>query len=653
MKIDQLKMKKIQICASLILFTSLSPYIARASDTGHTVQSIIHLLDYISADYPSAVRKHIIQNQQEYKEMLEFSATVTGMCAELARDQHLRNPPFVDSAFRLNKMINEKCPAGSIRSISGFIKSAVIKETRYKASPASWPDIAAGQVLYAQNCSSCHGNSGAGNGPLSKSFNPRPVNFLNDSIMKKFTALRSFNTITLGISGTAMRSFREFSPNETWSVAFYVQSLRFNKANLAKPRLETLFSAAMAELNLEDVSGLTDEQLIKKLTGSVQQKKEKLAAVRLYVPKIQPDGALIVATTDLRNALSNYLQKKYQPARQYALAAYLDGIEPVEARLSAINPAFMARLEEKMLTVRSLINGRESQVKVSKEIVEALNLIEEANRLLKSNKVSFWVGFMLAASILLREGLEAFLIIAIIITIIQAAGKKKALLWLHGGWIAAIFAGIIGWFLAGLLLRISGQNRELLEGLISILAVFILTYVGFWLHKNTDIKKWKSFVENRINTMLENEKMFGLAAFSFLVVFREAIESILFLKAIELEVGTKDKVSIGLGVLTAGLIIFIIAAIWIKYARKIPIKPLFKYSSIMIAILALMIAGKAIHSLQESGLIGIHPLRIAIESELLGLYPTIETLLGQGILVTVIIGIYLWGNRPLKGKLRI
>jgi len=654
LQIDQNKTMKIfKLYAGLILFLSLSALTAFAKEDDHTIQSIIHLLDYISGDYPAAVQKHTIQNREEYSEMIEFSTALTRMCGELATEKHLQKASFLDSAKRLNRMIKERYSPDAISGLSKSIKELVIKATGYAISPASWPDPSAGQVLYIQKCSSCHGSTGAGNGPFARSLNPPPANFLNDSIMNRITGVQAYNTISLGVKGTAMKGFKELSADKAWNLAFYVQSLRFKNININKTRLDTLYQTAIAEVTLKDASSLTDRELMQKMSGSLELKKEKLAAIRLHIPDKEAIHSLQLAKAYLLEALQAYQQNDASGARQKALSAYLEGIEPVEAQLNASDANLMTRLEQKMLNVRSVIERHRTKAEVSQEINSALSLISEADGILKNTKVSFWLSFVLSASILLREGMEAFLIIAIMISIIKSTGKKKALIWLHGGWITALLAGLAGWYLADLILKISGQSREMLEGFISLFAVCVLTYVGFWLHSNSDVKKWKSFVEQKINLLLNKENMFGLAAFAFLVVFREAIESILFLKAIELEVDPRNQASIGLGVLTALTLIFFIAFLWIRYAQRIPVKQLFKYGSIMISVLAIIIIGKGVHSLQEAGLFAVHPFRFNITSDLLGIYPTMETIIAQGFLLFFIIGFGVLEQQKLKRSIRV
>lgn len=348
------------------------------------------------------------------------------------------------------------------------------------------------------------------------------------------------------------------------------------------------------------------------------------------------DYHLEIASNYLINALKNYKEGNKEAARQDALAAYLEGIEPLEATLKTYAPAISSKLELQMMQVRLAIEQNKNNFEVKKEINSALSLIVDAEQVKENNSLSYWLTFVLSASILLREGLEAFLIIVLILALIRTSQVKKAKRWIHGGWIVAVAMGIAGWFFAGWIINISGQNRENMEGIITLIAVITLTYVGFWLHNNSHAEKWKTFVEDKIGKQLQKEKMYGLAFFSFMIVFREAFESILFLQAINLETISKNRSAIGFGALAAFGLIAILGVLFLKYSKKIPVRQLFLYSSWGISILAIILLGKGIHSFQESGWISITNIPIIVRVDWLGIYPSIESIVFQMLLIITV-----------------
>lgn len=345
---------------------------------------------------------------------------------------------------------------------------------------------------------------------------------------------------------------------------------------------------------------------------------------------------LKIASNYLINALKNYKEGNMEAARQDALSSYLEGIEPLEATLKNYAPAISSKLEQQMMQVRLSIEQNKNNFEVEKEINSALSLIADAEQVKENNSLSYWLTFVLSASILLREGLEAFLIIVLILALLRTSQVKKAKRWIHGGWIAAVAMGIAGWFFAGWIIDISGQHRENMEGIITLIAVVTLTYVGFWLHNNSHVEKWKTFVEDKIGKQLQKEKMYGLAFFSFMIVFREAFESILFLQAINLETVSENKSAIGFGALAAFGLIALLGVLFLKYSKKIPVRQLFLYSSWGISILAIILLGKGIHSFQESGWISITNIPIIVRVDWLGIYPSIESIVLQLLLIVAV-----------------
>lgn len=613
-----------------------NPVVATAAINKDNTQMAIHLLDYIARDYAAAVDNGKIINTAEYDEMLEFSTTVYELLKPLTENFEKEKVNILSQVVQLKILIQEKGSLTKVAELAQKIKSELIEVTGYQVAPVHWPDRTRGEQLYAKYCMSCHGEMGDGNGPLAQGMNPAPTNFLDDELIEQVSPFGAFNTIRLGVEGTGMRAFPELQDEEVWNLAFYIKSLRFRGSGQEIGTHEV--SDVLEEVEMVDVASLSDQELIKKLVGNNNTVREKLRFLRLYIPNDY--NSLDLAKEYLNATLSAYQEGNTSLARQKALAAYLEGVEPVEAQLQAKDPTFVLQLEKQMFQLRNVIEDKGSLDVVTNQVNLSLDLISQAGTMMKGEKLRFWLSFLLTVSILMREGLEAFLIIAIVLTIIRTAKMKKALPWLHGGWIAAVLLGFAGWYMADFLLQLSGQNREILEGGVALLAVLVLTYVGFWLHSNSHVKRWKDFVEKRIKKLLKTENMWGLAFFSFMVVFREAFESVLFLQAIKLETLPENQSSIGLGALVAFSIIAVLVVLFVKYFQKIPIRRLFLYSSWMIVLLALILMGKGIHSIQESGLLSVTMIPLDLRIEWLGIYSTMESLLGQGLLLILILSLW-------------
>ncbi|OQY94043.1 MAG: iron permease [Sphingobacteriales bacterium UTBCD1] len=637
----------------LFLF-GIFPFAKIFSQADHnTVQAVIHLLSYVSMDYAQAVQNGKVISEQEYKEQKEFSLQAYQLTKEGSFLAGKENE-VINELQSLVKMIDEKRPAEDISDAANKIRTVIIGITGIATAPRYWPDLNAGKVLYAAKCLDCHGSSGDGKGKLALTLDPHPTNFLDSQLMSKISPYQAFNTIKLGVQGTGMKGFSELSDRDAWNLAFFIKSLRFGKEAADSMALRKAFNRIYPDVSLEDVATHSDNDLLNLLSTKTKDTGTGLQALRLLSPAGDiTKNSLSIAVKNLEEAITNYSGGNRSLARTNALRAYLEGIEPVEARLRTVDPAFVSELEQQMLNVRQAIEKDKGEQAVKDEANKALGLIARADQLMQDQQLNYWITFTLAASIMLREGIEAFLVLAVMLALIRSSGIKKALPWIHGGWITAALSGVAGWYLSDYIIQFGGRNREIMEGLISLIAVVILLYAGFWLHNNSYARQWKKFIEEKVGRYLNGERMFGLALFSFAVVFREAFEVILFLRAVSLEATEKNQSAIGLGVLAAVAAIAIIAYLFLKYSKKIPVRQLFRYSSWLIVLLAIILMGKGVHSIQESGWIAVTGLSSFFPIDWLGIYPTMETLLSQAaLIVVIIIAYYISNHRRKKLELR-
>lgn len=593
-------------------------------------RTMVHLLDYISVDYAGAVHREEIINPGEYAEMQEFAQSLIAMAHNTPA--HIQG----DLAL-LSRLIEAKSAETKINSLAQSIKNALITEYQLAIAPTKWPLIERGKELFAVHCASCHGAQGKGDGPLAKALDPAPTNFHSAEKRENLAAFHAFNTIRLGLEGTAMRAFDELNDDEVWDLAFYLMSLPHEAyaSSLAAADLKP-----EPEVGLDKLASLNNLELEALLSNP---SPELIAALRLD-PKTyahpSDEGYLAQARKQLQDALEAYAQKDFAAARNFALSAYLEGVEPVEAQIRARDARFAVQLEKQMAQTRSLIEARESYALIKASVEESTIMLKEAEALSDQGGFSAWMAFLLSASIIFREGLEAFLVVLTVLGILRAMKLKGASIWIHGGWIAAILSGVALWFMAGKLIQFNGAQRELMEGVIALFAVGVLLYVGFWMHSKSEAGKWKAYIHNRIGRLAKTENMLGLAFFSFLVVFREAFESVLFLSALRLEVGPEQQIAFGGGIAFAFLLLGIIAVLMLRFSAKIPIPKLFRYGSIIIGLLALILTGKGVYALQESGMLNINLFPLDFRLDTLGLYGTWETVIAQLLILSFIIVLY-------------
>lgn len=636
-------MKALSQKVLLLLILSLSLVVNTFAQEDKVIaETVVHLLSYVAMDYPGAVKNGEIIDEMEFQEQLEFSAEAYNLTLESSFLSSEHKEKILSEMQELIRIVELKSHESEISKLANRINQEIIKQTGIETAPKVWPSITNGKELYANSCASCHGSMGRGDGPAGVGLDPSPSDFYDADLMDNFSAYMAYNSIRFGITGTAMVGYSNFNETELWDLAFYIKSLREQEEEVDLLRLETLFYEILPEIGLANVAQLTDKELLDSLKQiSTSSPEENLKALRLVEPTGEEAGnSLGTAKSGLEKSLEKYREGNKKIARTEAIRAYLEGIEPVEARLRSIDSRFVVALETQMFQVRQAIEKDYEIEVLEAEIVKANLLIDEADEMLKSQNLNYWLTFILAFSIVLREALEAFLIIAVVIALIRSANVTKALAWVHGGWITAVLCGFAGWFLSDYIIQFGGKNREIMEGMISLFAVIVLVFAGFWLHNKTYAKKWTEFVEDKIGVYLNKDRMFGLAAFAFMIVFREAFEVVLFLQAIKHEAGAQNISAIGFGTLAAFVAIAIIAFVFLKYTKNLPIKQIFQYSSYLIILLAVILMGRGIHSLQESGWISVSYIPSIFRAEWLGIYPTIETILAQIGLITVIIVAY-------------
>lgn len=611
----------------------------REPSLNHNARTLINILDYISLDYANAVRDGKIINLNEYNEMLDFTGQSINLFDSISREVKIDNKNMIEKQLsQVLSLIKEKEDKQLVGSKAQEIKKQLLTLHLIDLSPQQYPDISKGRELYSANCQSCHGEKGAGDGPLSASFTPRPLSFLSDSFIQFIPPLQIFNTSRLGIKGTGMRAYDELSDKELWDIAFYVKSLPFQDEHAGKPdSLEKLFNQSKANISLSDISQLSDKELLEK--SGKNHSREMLAAIRLHSPSGNENNSLSITLSFLDDALNLYKSNKPAEAEQKVIFGYLEGIEPVEHQLMATDGSIVPELESRMNAVRSAIKAHKPATEVEQKIEDAKVSIRKAMVLIDGQTYSFWFSFLIAASILLREGLEAVLIIITILGLLKSLKAKDAIKWVHYGWITAVIIGIASWFLTGWLISFGAQYREAMEAIGSLMAVVILLYVGFWLHNKTEAKKWKQFVEVRVTKLLDNKKMVGLAFISFIVVFREAFESVLFLSSLQMQVDEGSKNGIWMGALSSIIVVIILSKLLVQFSVKIPIQKLFKYSSIVILIFAVVLAGQGVHAFQEGGWVSVTGIPINFHSNVLGIYPTLETYAAQLIILLILMSI--------------
>jgi len=246
-------------------------------------------------------------------------------------------------------------------------------------------------------------------------------------------------------------------------------------------------------------------------------------------------------------------------------------------------------------------------------------------------------AFIQAAVILLREGLEAMLVIAALAGYLTKAGAGHRIQALYGGSLAAVGASIIAAWLFAVLN--SGEHSDVLEGIIILVAAGLMLYVSGWLMVKQDPRRWQDYLAHKADNALAQDTVWAVAALAFLAVFREGAETVLFINALaSAEGGWSAGLFAGLGVATVGLVVLFYFINLI--ARKIPLRPLFIITSAFLFAMAIKFIGEAVQEFQEQAMLPVTELKSTAWLGAVGLNPTVEALSAQLLVILFALATY-------------
>lgn len=297
----------------------------------------------------------------------------------------------------------------------------------------------------------------------------------------------------------------------------------------------------------------------------------------------------------------------------------------IEGSVSTTNPSLYNKVESESPVI--MVKGKDS------EYQEKLSsLIAELSQIDTSASYNAFDAML----ILLREGVEALLIVMALVTTLKAAKMRKGLKWVYSG----AFAGIVASLLIAYILQIafpavtSGTNREIIEGAVGIFAVIMMILIGIWLHSKSSVKKWNTFMESQMQTVTKTGSFLSMFALSFLAVFREGAETILFYVGILPRISSFDFI---LGISLALLVLVVIAFVMNKASQFFLPHKVFFILTWMIYALAFKMTGVSIHALQLTNMIPNHLIAGIPSIDILGIYPSWESLAGQALFILVVI----------------
>lgn len=627
--------------AALLVLVALSlPARAGSADPARTAQTIAHMLDYVGVDYPEFVRDGKVLDAAEYQEQSEFSVQVIEQLRKLPDNP--AKAGLLRQAETLNAHIAARAPGDEVSRLAGELRQGVIDAWQVAIAPRRAPDLRGAARLYANQCASCHGAEGKGDGALAPGMEPAPADFHDVARMRQRSVYGLFNTISLGVAGTPMGGFAALSEDDRWALAFYVASLATPPEVAQKGA--AIYAAGGSDLPFADLTVLataTENEILARHgeDGAIAfawLKQNPAAATHAAEPP------LAFAGRHVDESLAAYRTGDVALAQRLAVTGYLEGFELVEASLDASDRALRQEIETQMTAYRNLLRAGAPVADAEKQAALLHALLARAGDTLDAGGLSPLAALLGAFFILVREGLEALLVVAAVVAFLVKAERREALPYIHVGWIGALGLGVLTWFVASYVIAISGAGREVTEGITALAASAILLYVGFWLHDKSHAERWKAFVGRHLTHALSRGTLWALAGVSFLAVYREAFETVLFYQALWQQAeGARSSVLAGAGLGAATLAV--LGWMIFRFGLRLPIGPFFAASSALLALLAVMFAGHGVAALQEAGWLPLDPVNF-IEVPLLGIYANVQALSLQGGLIAVILVGFAWGH---------
>ncbi|MCY1169582.1 FTR1 family protein [compost metagenome] len=582
-------------------------------------------------------------SETEYKEMQEFARSAELQLAELP--DNAGKSDLLRKAAILGKSIAAKTSASTVSDIAHDLASSLLVLYPVPMSPSRLPDLQQGMRLYQSQCAACHGLTGHADGPLASKLNPPPIALADHERARERNVFALQQIITQGVKGTSMRSFSELTDEERWNIAYFASTLSYTDRDRqtgarlwsSRPDLRLAIPglAKLSEVSESALGKVVNPENAKPLMAYLRSAPEALNA--------QSAESLVIAKDKLRASVSALDGGDAPTASKLALSAYLDGFEPVEPALAAKNRPLFEDIEKNMGAFRNAVTaGQKEEARVIEKKLQTL-LAEGQSALGASNDpLSTYLG---ALTILLREGLEALLVVVAILAFLKKAERSDVLPYVHAGWVTALVAGGLTWGVATYLVELSGASREMTEGFSAIFASLVLLAVGVWMHQKSMAGRWQAYVKQKLSSALNRKSAMMLFLLSFITVYREVFETVLFYAAL----WTQDNGIYLLAGLGSGIVILAgVAWLLLRSSARLPISQFFLYSSALVGILAIVLMGKGIAALQKVGLLENTPLLIP-RVDALGVYPSFQTMGAQVVVILIIVASLVY-NRMSQRK---
>lgn len=589
--------------------------------------------------------------QLEYDEAVAFLGDARAIADRVADERRAALGALIDT---MRSAVSARVAPADLNSIHARLVTLLGPDAAldYPTAPV---DLEAGRAIYAARCASCHGDNGDGKGFAAAGMTPPPPAFADAELMADVTPALMYRIVSVGIQGTAMTGFADLSSNDRWAVVTYVSTMRADAATAARGR--EILAARCANCAGAPPPGHTfgwlaerhDKQVLAALAASdaalgldageslaVADARAVVAALRAQPAVVaSPVRTAAVVAADVLRVLDEALARARagdaSAASDLAFDAYVT-FEPLESTVRTRDPGMVALLERHFADFKGAVQGGDiaaasgARARIEMGLPQVVALSERAP--------SRWGAFFESLLIIVREGFEAILIIGAVIAFLLRTGNANRVREVKvGAGLGLIASAVLAVILRTALVN-APASREVIEGATMLVAVLVLFSVSYWLLTKVETAHWQKFIREKIGAALTSRNAAALAIVAFLAVFREGAETALFYQAIFLR-GPQVIVPVVLGF---GVGAMILVAVWIAFHRfgvKLPLRSFFATTSGLLYALAFVFLGKGIRELQEGNVLSITPIGGGPYFEPLGIFPSVETLAAQALLVAL------------------
>lgn len=649
---------------------------ARAGAQEDPAKRLANIVGVAVGEYAKGIDEHgRLISDQEYQETVGFIADADSVAARLTGANAAAVRAVLDT---LTSAVRRKLPPSEIASIGARFARAIGSASQLDL-PTAPLSLANGRQVYQTYCERCHGERGLGDGPDAKSVTPVPAPIGVEKEMADASPELQYRVVSAGVAGTQMPAWGSvLTPQQRWDVLTYVQSMRSTAADVLEgqglyvqwcaachavpgsgahaataglatlPPEITSFEWQATHSDVQMAAAIRDGVAGSPMPPARALTDDDIRHVVAYlrtVPVTQGEvpqvakadtgiaGAAQRVTATLDEALAAAQAGRRSDAGDRAFDAYI-AFEPLETPARAKSPGLVSAMEKRFADFKAAIRTDDLQGARNQRdaIVATLPAVVE----LTQRTSGGWAAFLQSFLIILREGFEAILVIGAVVAFLIKTGHRERLRSIWVGSALGVVASALTAVVLQTVLRAFPASQDLLEGISMLVAVVVLFMVSYWLISKVEAAKWQQFIREKVTRALEHGGGSALAFVAFLAVYREGAEVALFYQALFGE-GPGLLAPLTLGIVVGGVALAVIFTLFYRYGVRIPLRPFFAATSALLYFMAFVFAGRGIRELQEVNVVPFTVLHGFPQIEAIGIFPTLETLGAQVVLVVLFV----------------